>query len=236
VKALRDLFKAEIALQDLQEKKRKWEGSRDQVEAKMAEEKDAVEETKARLEQINLRSRSLNQQQEDFKEASAKLRKRMPEIRNNDEYSALLRELDSVSRRSTLLEEEQLQVLEEQESLQKEMPDLEARLAECQSSLSGELQQLEQERVILEKDLSGVEERQAKCLTQLGANERRIYDRLRISRGGAPFAPLRDHSCAVCHVAVRPAMEQALKLEEGLCRCEGCGRILMLEEPVATPS
>ena len=91
-----------------------------------------------------------------------------------------------------------------------------------------ELQSLEFEETIR----PDIEDRIAKLCAKIPKPILDHYDRLG-DRGKKGVAPLRNQTCAGCHIGVPVAVVMNLKHAEEICMCENCGRYLYLPEIVA---
>jgi len=76
-----------------------------------------------------------------------------------------------------------------------------------------------------------VEDRIAKLRAKIPRPFLDHYDRLG-DRGKKGVAPLRNQTCAGCHIGVPVAVVMTLKHAEDICMCENCGRYLYLPEIV----
>lgn len=60
------------------------------------------------------------------------------------------------------------------------------------------------------------------------------YDAIRTQRRGVGIARLDGNDCGACHMAVAAYTLRELREQDGLCYCEGCGRILCEIAPAAS--
>jgi uncharacterized protein len=148
-------------------------------------------------------------------------------VRNEKEYTAVLREIDSSRKHVGTLETDILKRMEELEKLDAELvaraPDVERMRAEVDSSLAA----LDKERDAANRQLSEFVEHRKKLAGQMPRALFSSYDRMsRLGRGQA-LAEVRSNGiCVACRVRVRPKIFSDVRKGDQLVTCENCGRIL----------
>lgn len=148
-------------------------------------------------------------------------------VRNEKEYTAVLREIDSSRKHIGTLETEILKRMEELEKLDTELaaraPDVERMRAELDSSLAA----LAEESGAANGQLSKFVEHRKRLAGQMPRALFASYDRMsRLGRGQA-LAEVRSNGiCLACRVRVRPKIFSDVRKGDQLVTCENCGRIL----------
>jgi uncharacterized protein len=148
-------------------------------------------------------------------------------VRNEKEYTAVLREIDAARKHVSALETGILKRMEELEALDTELairaPDVERLRAEVDLSLSAlEKEDAEANRLLVE---FGV--RRKKLAGQMPKHLFSTYERLsRLGRGQALAEVRTNGICAACRVRVRPKIFSDVRKGDQLIICENCGRML----------
>lgn len=148
-------------------------------------------------------------------------------VRNEKEYTAVLREIDATRKHIGTLETEILKRMEELEKLDAELaaraPDVERMRAEVDLILAA----LDEERDAANRQLSEFLERRKKLSGKMPRALFASYDRMsRLGRGQA-LAEVRSNGiCLACRVRVRPKIFSDVRKGDQLVTCENCGRIL----------
>lgn len=148
-------------------------------------------------------------------------------VRNEKEYTAVLREIDATRKHIGTLETDILKRMEEIESLDSELaaraPDVERMRAEVDVSLAG----LDKEHEEASRLLSEFSERRKNLAGQMPKHLFLTYERMsRLGRGQA-LAEVRSNGiCVACRVRVRPKIFSDVRKGDQLIICENCGRIL----------
>lgn len=151
-------------------------------------------------------------------------------VKKNEEYQALLHEIEMLKKQVALKEERILNIMVE-------IDDARARLEEDKNRISCEQREIDQqcgeidaelaeavaERTDLEAQRVPITEQvEAKLLTQ--------YKRIRMSkRTGAAVVPLNGEVCTGCHMHVPPQVANEVLAGE-LRSCAQCGRLLYNRE------
>jgi hypothetical protein len=162
-------------------------------------------------------------------------------VRNEKEYTAVLREIDATRKHMSALETDILKRMEELENLDAELsaraPDVERMRADVDVSLSA----LDREHEEASSQLSDFYERRKKLASQMPRHLFSTYDRMSRLRRGQALAEVRNGVCVACRVRVRPKVFSDVRKGDQLITCENCGRILYYRDEasqsagVATP-
>lgn len=148
-------------------------------------------------------------------------------VRNEKEYTAVLREIDAARKHIGALETDILKRMDELEKLDAELsvrtPDVERMRADVDSSLAS----LDREREGANALLSDLLERRQKLAARMPRSLFASYDRMSRLRRGQALAEVRsDGICVACRVKVRPKVFSDVRRGDQLITCENCGRIL----------
>jgi predicted nucleic acid-binding Zn-ribbon protein len=155
-----------------------------------------------------------------------KFEKDKTRVRNEKEYTAVLREIDAARRHISALETDILKRMEELEKLDAELsacaPDVERMRADIDVSLAA----LDKEHEDASNQLSEFSERRKKLASQMPRHLFSTYDRMSRLRRGQALAEVRNGVCVSCRVRVRPKVFSDVRKGDELITCENCGRIL----------
>jgi predicted nucleic acid-binding Zn-ribbon protein len=182
--------------------------------------KSKHEQTLEDRKQLEIELATTQQNHEKFEQDKTR-------VRNEKEYTAVLREIDTTRKHIGTLETDILKRMEELENLDVELaaraPDVERMRAEVDSILGA----LDKERDAANRQLSEFSERRKKLAGQMSRPLFASYDRMsRLGRGQALAEVGSDRICAACRVRVRPKIFSDVRKGDQLVTCENCGRIL----------
>ncbi len=194
--------------QELQRSRKMWDQARDHL---------------ASCEQLRRRHEI------ELEEVTAEQKKRQGrlfEIKTNQEYTAVLKEIEALKERRSKIEDEILELFDQIETAQGGVRKEERLFRERE-------QRCEQERTAKEKELHRLEAELGRLQEERGRQAARVepgllqtYQRLLRSRGGVAVVPVKDGSCLGCHVALTPQTYYELRKGDVLFTCANCQRIL----------
>jgi len=196
------------------------------LESRLQSARDAREAARgayAGLEKTRrLKEGELKQVEEQVKGKQA----RLWEIKKNEEYSAVLKEIELLEATRSALEEEILLLFDQIEGASRtvaaregELKDRDAEFARLRAAKEAELTRLQQEVAEFTKQRAGRARRIEAGLLQ-------SYTRLLKSRSGLAVVPVKDGSCSGCFVALTPQAHTEVRKAEVLMTCANCQRIL----------
>jgi hypothetical protein len=170
----------------------------------------------------------------ELTEKQKKYQAQLMAVKNSREYGAMLNEIDQVKRALREAEDEVVGYMETIESSRQDLTDREGRLPEeteeHELTLSGwrETQkQIDAEIVAIDSETAVIE----KTFTPKRLAE---FFRLVERKGGRAVVRAVGGSCSACHVRLRPALYQALRLSGEIVTCDSCKRILYYQEAQTT--
>ena len=193
----------------------------------------AHEERKKRLA-ANLKERKdLEGEVKVVQEKIAKHKDQLYQVKTNEQYKAMLKEIEGEEGNIRKIEDQILEKMLEAEDVQKHVQEAAARLEGEKARVAKEIQRLQDER---QKDLSERERLQAQrkeVAAVMGESTLALYDRIRSYRPGMAVVEVRGGLCTACNVRLRPQAYNDVRGSETVLTCENCSRILYYLEPPA---
>lgn len=184
---------------------------------------DQARERLAALEQLRRRK---ERELEDVTAEQRKRQGRLFEIKTNQEYAAVLKEIEGLKERRSKLEDEILGTFDDIEAAQSAVRDESARFQEREKIFQQERTTKEGELRRLQGELERLQEERRRQANRVEASLLQTYQRLLRSRGGLAVVPVKDGSCLGCHVALTPQTYNELRTGEVFVSCANCQRIL----------
>lgn len=196
---------------------------------RLREELEEREETSKRL---LVDQRALEHDIEQLQAQVRKYEQQLPIVKKNEEYQALLHQIDACKREIGQKEERVITLMEEIEENR-------ARLEEDRIRIQGELGEIDRECAVIDEELAiAVEERRkletqrAPIAAQVDAHLLAIYDRFYArKKAGRAVVALRGDICSGCNVKMRPQVVNEI-LAGKTHTCSHCGRLLYDAETV----
>jgi predicted nucleic acid-binding Zn-ribbon protein len=196
------------------------------LEQELESSRRAWEQARERLGTLEQLRRRKERELEDVTADQRKRQARLFEVKTNQEYAAVLKEIEGLKDRRSTLEDEILELFDHIESAQTAVRDESARFRERETWYGEQRTAKEETLKRLQGELERLQEERRRQASRLETGLLQSYQRLLRSRGGLAVAPVRDGSCLGCHVALTPQTYNELRKGEVLMTCANCQRIL----------
>jgi hypothetical protein len=200
---------------------------RHELERRVTEARARLEQAKLRLADLQKQRRDLEREANAFAEQERKFQLQLFSIKKNEEYTALLHEIDATKRKRSDLETQVLVRMDEEEREQKERPGLEQALQSAQREAAERARVLETEEAAVREKLGVIEARREANVTQLPPTLRARYERVHASRDGRAVVPIVKGACGGCYRGQPPQVLQEARRRDRMLSCEGCGRLMV---------
>jgi uncharacterized protein len=198
------------------------------IEAKLAEHKAAVEKAKARIKGNESTRRQMEADIKGFQEKIAKYRSQSSSVKTNDEYRALMHEVEFAEKQISGCEDKILELMIGLENEEKALKVAEAELKTESADVEKEKADARVRTAEDEKLLAGLKEKRDTIRATVNDSALAHYDRVMRQRKSA-LAEARDQKCMACFVMVRPQTWQEIRTNEQIITCNSCGRILYFD-------
>ena len=183
------------------------------------------EERKKRLA-ANLKERKdLESEIKAIQEKITKHKDQLYQVKTNDQYRAMLKEIEGEEGEIRKIEDQILEKMIESEEIQKHVQEAAARLEGEKARVAAEIKRLEDER---QKDIDerqGLETQRKELAASLSESVLALYERIRTYRASPAVAEVRDGLCTACNVLLRPQAYNELRRNDAVLTCENCSRI-----------
>ncbi len=191
----------------------------------------AHEERKKRLA-ANLKERKdLEGDIKSIQEKITKHKDQLYQVKTNDQYKAMLKEIEGEEANIRKIEDQVLEKMIESEDIQQHVQEAAARLDGEKARVAAEIKRLQDER---QKDVDERERLQARRKEVAGIlsdSVMELYERIRSYRAGPAVAEVRDGLCTACNIQLRPQVYNEVRTGLAVMTCENCSRIQYYIEP-----
>ncbi len=192
---------------------------------------EIVNLAKEKLAANQKKRRDLEGQVKDNKAQISKFKRQLNEVKTNKEYTSLLKEIDDTQQKVDKVEEEILNEMIAADEIEKEIKTANQKQADEELRLKEEKEAISQNQ----KELEGIMATRAKeresLLSQIPADQLRLYLRITKKMNGIAMSPVTDDFCSLCQMRIRPQLLNELMERKKIILCEACGRILHLQQP-----
>jgi uncharacterized protein len=208
------------------------------IEEKLAEHKAAVEKAKIQIKANESSRRQLETDIKAFQEKIAKYRSQSSSVKTNDEYRALMHEVEFAEKQISGCEDKILELMisleNDEKSLKRAEAELKTEAADVEKEKAGARVRTAED----EKLLTGLKEKRGGLRSGVNDSALAHYDRVMRQRKSA-ISEARGQKCLACFVMLRPQIWQDIRTNEQIVTCGSCGRILYFdpanEAPPAEP-
>ena len=196
------------------------------IEEQLMKAKAALDAVTAETDRMTKLRRQQERELEEVTDQLKKRQSRLFEIKTNQEYSAVLKEIEGLKHKVSVLEEAILVLLDQIEVELKARAEEEQRVRSSEAEALRDTQRKEAELRQLRGRLTELQGARKSRSNNVESSLLQQYLRLLKSRAGLAVAPARDGSCEGCHVALTPQLYNEVRRNEEILTCERCGRIL----------
>lgn len=159
-----------------------------------------------------------------------KYRDQLMNVKTNDEYRLMQKQIDVAAAEVSDVEDKILQGYDATKELEEKKRERQKELETGQTEISAAARALEAERATLQGELAGRQASREEILKEVPSDLFNDYNRIAKTRGGIAMAEAIDERCQVCMVRLRPQVYSELRVGEKIFHCENCRRILYFQQ------
>ncbi len=195
------------------------------IEAQLADTKGQVDKAKGAISATLGDRKKQEQKIQDEQQKISKYRDQSLAVKTNDQYRALLQEIQFAENEIRACEDRILEGMVANEELEKKLKAAEAEL----KSETAEIEKEKAEaRAVTAKDEAELREwsgQRDRLRGGIAPTHLAYYDRVAAVRRNA-LAEARDHKCSACQVMLRPQTYNEVRTNSEIIACDSCQRIL----------
>ncbi|HVR24299.1 MAG TPA: C4-type zinc ribbon domain-containing protein [Candidatus Polarisedimenticolia bacterium] len=195
------------------------------IEHKLADTKLQLEKAQAAVKADEAARRKHDTAIADLRGKISKYRDQSLDVKTNDQYKALLHEIQFAEKEIAATEDKILELMVNADARDKEVKAAQAELKEEAAEI--EKQKVEARQRTAEDEKQLTEWRGKRDQMRAGVNEDllRHYERVSKFRGSG-ISEVRDHKCMACQVMLRPQIYNDVRTGQQTVVCDSCQRIL----------
>jgi uncharacterized protein len=210
------------------------------IEAKLAGTKVVLDKARAAIKTDEAARRKYETAIQDLQQRISKYRDQSLEVKTNEQYKALLHEIQFAEQDIRINEDKILELMVNADAREKDVKAAERELKEETAEIEKEKVEARQKTVEDEKQLAEWNAKRDGLRSGVDADLLRQYDRVSKYRGTG-ISEARDHKCLACQVMLRPQTYNEVRAATEIVFCDSCQRILYHDpahdkpaEPVVT--
>ncbi|HEY6273580.1 MAG TPA: C4-type zinc ribbon domain-containing protein [Terriglobales bacterium] len=194
------------------------------IEAHLADDKVKVETAKSAIKANEAARRKLEADIQGFQQKIVKYRDQSSSVKTNDEYRALMHEVQFAEKEISGCEDKILELMIALENEEKALKAAETELKAEAAAVEKEKAAARTRTAEDEEQLKGHSQKRDELRSGVGESALTHYDRVMRQRKWA-IAEARDQKCQACFVMVRPQTWQDIRNTDQIITCSSCGRI-----------
>lgn len=226
IKVLIELQNCDTLIQDLKKKKReaplRIKGLSDEMDLISR----GFQEDEERMEAVKSERRSLERDVEELEHKVGKGNEKLSSIKSNKEYTAALKEIETLNKKKTLLEDQIIGQIEELELVSERCRQNQEQLEALREQYERNKKAVQEELLNIEKDLGELEEKRTAISQKADPSLLGHYQLVRQRLGSYAVSSVIGGVCMTCHMAIPPQMFNELMRCNELASCPHCNRII----------
>ena len=160
----------------------------------------------------------------------AKAKTKLPAVKTNKEYTAILSEVDAIKKKVEGLEDKELEIMEVLEEKQKGLPAIEKKCKEEDAHFQEYKTKKADELDRVTKEMNPLLAKRETVKSQIDKVIFQRYEKVAKSRGGTAVVSLQENICQGCFQQILPQMVINVKVGESIHQCSSCLCFLYWEE------
>jgi predicted nucleic acid-binding Zn-ribbon protein len=205
------------------------------IEAKLAGLKASVEAAVAAGKADDATRRKHESDIQDQQQKISKYRDQSLNVKTNDEYRALMHEIQFAEANIAKLEDKVLELMVAADIRKETLKKAEAELRADTAENDREKEEAHRRTAADEKELAELAAKRTELRAAVNEDVLRHYDRLLQLRRTALAAVYENQMCSGCSVLLRPQVFQDVMTNERFLTCDTCKRILYYVPPPPKP-
>ncbi len=189
-----------------------------------------MEQSKKKYDEIKARHTEYENKVKKINEGMIRTKERLLEVKNNKEYQAMLKEIETAETARGDVETEIISILDELENLA-------VLVKKDQETLNEQRKKYEEERKLIETDLNSVDTDFVHCEQQRAGLTDKVpvdllarYEKIKKRNNGVGVISVWKSVCNGCHMNIPPQLYIELQKTADLIACPNCQRIMYFQD------
>jgi uncharacterized protein len=201
------------------------------LEEKIRIRSEALQKHRLEAQRIEAQRKEFDIEVQTLRQQIGKFRQQQLQTRKNDEYAALMHEIERAEKKIVGIEDREIEFMEAYEAAQKHVAAEVAQVGDFERSVRAQIAEVDRKIQALEALIAEEEVGRRKAREEVPADLLKRYQRLMDHRGDAAAVPLlHGNTCGGCHMTVTSQTAIDVRADRGIVSCENCARILFIPE------
>ena len=198
------------------------------VESEIAQAQDAVQKAKNDGKTHQSEVKKFELEIDSLRQKISKLREQQFQIKSNDEFKMLNKEIAVLNDEIKKIEEQEIASMELVEKTQQEEVNAQKDLAAMQSVIKDRLAGLDERKTNLDAEVAKLVVDRDSVTKDIGKDILVSYNKIFKNKGDKALVAVEKNTCAGCHMHLPAHVINEIKKKTALVTCSFCGRILYL--------
>lgn len=225
LETLIQLQKIEIQIKELNEGLEQLPHRLALMEKKLEGTSDLLKQGKENIHQIEVNRRQSESKIKVIEEKSSQYRGQLSDVKTNEQYKALLQEIDFQNKKIRAIEDDILINMEKEEKFRIDCGELAEKHSEEVSQVNEEKKVAHKAGEKMEGKLEQAEKERNTLIKLISPEIYKTYRAISDVRKGIALVRATEN-CQGCHVRIRPSILSRVMGNEEILTCESCNRIL----------
>jgi predicted nucleic acid-binding Zn-ribbon protein len=225
---LRDLQELDLDLIEKRKEKSKLEGEQSTITADLDKVQEMVDRLNGEIQVLEDQRKDLAQDLLVEEGNIQRAEERLPTIKTQKEYVALLKEVDAAKKMNKDIQDKIARLNEQMEALAADRDEKSNELTELNSSVEGRQAEINSDIAKCDKVLGEGDDKRDALLEQLPTSLRKRYEMLLDRRAGVAIVEARQGTCLGCNMNLPPQLFNTLFNAKEVMSCPHCNRMLFL--------
>jgi uncharacterized protein len=155
-----------------------------------------------------------------------KSQEKLASVKNNKEYQSILKEIDDIKAKNSIVEDEMLKNLDVIEASERDSVNIKKEFLETKGRIDGEKDIIKENIKQSEIDLAELDEKRENIAKNIDKELMRNYNIVKGLTKSTAIAPVLDSICLGCNMNIPPQMYNELQRFDGIKFCPHCQRII----------
>src|SRR5262245_14195212 len=196
------------------------------LEDKLSGTRRSLESNKQQIVKVASDKKKLEGSIQDLEQKNSKYRGQLTDVKTNEQYRALLHEIDFNEKEVRKIEDGIIGLMEQDEVLRKDAQSIQRRLQEEMALVDSEKKAAEAEVTKDRHILAELHQQREALIQTVDSSVLNTYRQIGKFRKGIALARATQDSCQACHVRIRPHVVSQVMAGDEIITCDSCNRIL----------
>ncbi|MCB1195109.1 hypothetical protein KDK77_02895 [bacterium] len=197
------------------------------MQADVKNKMNAVQALNNELKDIKAHQKNLEVEIQSLKDTVKKYKNQLLQLKSNEQYKALLSEIDRAEEKCSQIEDTVLAAMMSADEKQKDIRIAEDALKQSELTLREQENSIKQEIERVDEEIKKISDMRAVCAKDIDEGALRLYERIMKNKGETKaVVAVIDNTCQGCFMKLPPNDVLEVRKSHKIQTCENCARIL----------